>query len=76
MYGGYATEMPHRGTEARVSGTAKAEASLARGQEDTGGGEGAGSAGSAGVSTLQEPQQLCAGVPCGAEQEEGALWRQ
>ena len=69
--------MPHRGTEARVSGTAKAEASLARDrQEDTGGGEGAGSAGSAGVSTLQEPQQLCAGVPCGAEQEEGALWRQ
>ena len=54
----------------------KAVASLASGQEDTGGGEGAGSAGSAGVSTLQEPQQLCAGVPCGAEQEEGALWRQ
>ena len=58
------------------AGAAKAEAFLASGQEDTGGGEGAGSAGSAGVSTLQEPQQLCAGVPCGAEQEEGALWRQ
>ena len=48
-----------KGVRKRVSGTARAEASSfgVRGQEDTAGGEGAGSAG---VSTLQGPQQLCA----------------
>ena len=48
-----------KGVRKRVSGTARAEASSfgVRGQEDTAGGEGAGSAG---VATLQGPQQLCA----------------
>ena len=65
-----------KGVRKRVSGTARAEASSfgVRGQEDTAGGEGAGSAG---VATLHFAGAAAAlrGVPCGAEQRYERLRR-